>query len=83
MFVNIKIKHFMLIKYSKKSHKTKNSKRTFLINKKEHQLVLLSKYILTISQRKTRSISCPPIHKLYNIQNLFTTQCNYNTISTI
>ena len=34
MFVNMKIKHFMLIKYSKKSHKIKNSKRTFLINKK-------------------------------------------------
>ena len=34
MFVNIKIKHFMLIKYSKKNHKIKNSKRTFLINKK-------------------------------------------------
>ena len=34
MFVNIKIKHFMLIKYSKKSHKIKNSKRTFLIYKK-------------------------------------------------
>ena len=34
MFVNIKIKHFMLIKYSKKSHKIKNSKRTLLINKK-------------------------------------------------
>ena len=34
MFVNIKIKHFMLIKYSKKILKIKNSKRTFLINKK-------------------------------------------------
>ena len=34
MFVNMKIKHFMLIKYSKKSHKIKNSKRTLLINKK-------------------------------------------------
>ena len=35
MFVNIKIKHFMLIKYSKKSLKIKNSKRTFLIYKKK------------------------------------------------
>ena len=33
-YKKLKIKHFMLIKYSKKSHKIKNSKRTFLINKK-------------------------------------------------